>query len=305
MAEMNSDLNHLYQHIHASSTLMVDLPENIGTGRIIRTVFPCGSALSSWKMNYARDTVVEGNVKDDFRLLFCMGEGAAWSSDRKTMGLDRNEACLILDDGEMQSMCYTSGTQYEFWSVTLRRDRLFAMLADYIPEPGELLSGLKYKRFAFTPEIREVLFKNVQLLKASDRGLGMMRMEAHTQELIALCLETAAGDGFGRKGIHTDDADILRQVKTRIDIEPGTIPGITELGMEYGISGSKLARLFRQTYNIPLHSYVIESRLSEGAKLLSEGKLSVGEVSRRVGYVKQSQFSAAFKRRFHVLPRDY
>lgn len=58
-------------------------------------------------------------------------------------------------------------------------------------------------------------------------------------------------------------------------------------------------------YNIPLHTYVIERRLYEGAKLLSEGKLSVGEVAWRVGYAKQSQFTAVFKRRFHILPRDY
>ena len=94
-AAMNNELNHLYKSIHASPAVTVDLPESLGTGRIIRAVSPRGTVMSSWKMKYGSDAMVEGNVKDEFRLLFCMGEGAAWVSDRKTMRIDRNEACLI------------------------------------------------------------------------------------------------------------------------------------------------------------------------------------------------------------------
>ena len=156
-----------------------------------------------------------------------------------------------------------------------------------------------------TPDIREGLLGSMQLLKTCDKGFGMMRLEAHVQELAAMCFDTVAGGERGQKGIRADDMSILRQVKKRIDLEPGEVPTIAELAFEYGLSASKLCRLFREAFGIPIHSYVIESRLCEGAKLLSEGKLSVGEVSRRVGYVKQSQFSAAFKRRFHILPKDF
>ena len=93
--QMNSDLNHLYQHIHSSPSVVVDIPKDIGAGRIIRTVSPSGTVISSWKMQYGKDTAVKGEVKDNFRLLFCLGDGAAWVSDRKTMGIDRNEACLM------------------------------------------------------------------------------------------------------------------------------------------------------------------------------------------------------------------
>ena len=92
---MNNELNHLYKSIHTSPAVTVDLPESLGAGRIIRAVSPCGTVISSWKMKYGSDAMVEGNVKDEFRLLFCIGEGAAWVSDRKTMRIDRNEACLI------------------------------------------------------------------------------------------------------------------------------------------------------------------------------------------------------------------
>ena len=303
--QMNSDLNHLYQHIHSSPSVVVDIPKDIGAGRIIRTVSPSGTVISSWKMQYGKDTAVKGEVKDNFRLLFCLGDGAAWVSDRKTMRIDRNEACLILDNGETQSMCYASGAQYEFWSVAMQREQLFSLLEGYIPEPCKLISELNNKTLTITPDIREGLLGSMQLLKTCDKGFGMMRLEAHVQELAALCFDTVAGGERGRMGLRADDMSILRQIKNRIDLEPGEVPGIKELAFEYGLSASKLSRLFRQTFGIPIHSYVIESRLCEGAKLLSEGKFSVGEVSRRVGYIKQSQFSAAFKRRFHILPKDF
>ncbi len=56
---------------------------------------------------------------------------------------------------------------------------------------------------------------------------------------------------------------------------------------------------------MPLHAYVIESRLCEGARLLAERKMTIGEISERVGYAKQSQFAAAFRKRFGVPPKEY
>ena len=98
---------------------------------------------------------------------------------------------------------------------------------------------------------------------------------------------------------------LLRPVKSGIDADPGKAEKLDRMAREYGISISKLSRCFKETYGMPLHAYVIESRLCEGARLLAEGKLTIGEISERVGYAKQSQFAAAFRKRFGVPPKEY
>ena len=39
--------------------------------------------------------------------------------------------------------------------------------------------------------------------------------------------------------------------------------------------------------------------------VMTAGNLTVSEVAERVGYLKHSQFSEAFQRRYGVLPKDY
>ena len=70
IAAMNNELNHLYQRIHASPAITADLPENLGMGRIIRAVSPCGTVVSSWKMKFGSDAAVEGvrSVPSRYRL---------------------------------------------------------------------------------------------------------------------------------------------------------------------------------------------------------------------------------------------
>ena len=133
---------------------------------------------------------------------------------------------------------------------------------------------------------------------------GMLRVEACLQELLWLCVDAATNDRMISR-MHQDDAFIMQRIKSGIDADPGKAEKLDRMAREYGISISKLSRCFRETYGMPLHAYVIESRLCEGARLLAEGKLTIGEISERVGYAKQSQFAAAFRKRFGVLPKEY
>ncbi|MBR2528572.1 MAG: hypothetical protein IKE58_08910 [Blautia sp.] len=95
-------------------------------------------------------------------------------------------------------MCYASGAQYEFWSVAMQRKQLFSLLEDYVPEPGKLISEMNNKTLAITPDIQEGLLGSMQLLKTCDKGFGMMRLEAHVQELAAMCFDMVAGGERGQ-----------------------------------------------------------------------------------------------------------
>lgn len=125
-------------------------------------------------------------------------------------------------------------------------------------------------------------------------------------ELIALQLEAALCD---RKPpseallkpsvvarIH-QAAEILR---SRLEQPPTQ----TELAEQLGVSDRTLRRGFQAVFGTTILGYLTEQRLILAEHLLRHSPLSVAEVSHRIGYGNQGHFSAAFRRKFGMTPKQ-
>jgi len=288
-----------------SARMEARLPEDVGEGRIARIRTPQGISLSAWEMRYHRDTPVEGAVGDELRLLFCLGEGVEWRNDAGRVSCVRpSHACLCMGDGSTERMRYGSGYGYAFRQVSIARGHVEHLVKSFLPEMDidVLVNIIGARDFSITRDMRRLLDSFDGLGRTG--GLGLLRLECHAHELLALCMEHALGFD-GHAGLHPDDLSAVRSVRDRIEADAVSVPDIATLAREYAVSESKLSRDFKRAYGVPIHACVIEARLEEAARLLSSGQMSVGEVAERAGYAKHSQFSEAFRRRFGVLPKDY
>ena len=282
----------------------VSLPEKIGLGRITGLRTPQKLSLSSWNMKYYRDTQVEGCVGYDMRLLFCLGEGIEWKTDRRMIRMDGGYACFCMDENDHESMCYPNNSDFMFRSIAMPRIHFSAMLQKYNIAPSELFSSRAFTHFRILPEMYKLL-DHFNRLEYMEEGIEMMRLDAAMHELIIMCLKTVKQDDIKPKNIPSAEIRSMQHLKYRIEADPGSVPSIHILAQDYGFSTSKLTRLFKDLYGKSLHAYVIEARLSEAARMLKEGSLSISEIAEHTGYAKSSQFSAAFKKRFGVLPSDF
>ena len=118
-------------------------------------------------------------------------------------------------------------------------------------------------------------------------------------------MKAAKQDYVKPANVSGTEIQLLQHLKNRIDSAPGSVPNAFTLAGEYGFSVSRLTRLFKKLYGSSLHAYVIESRLSEAARLIKERNLLICEIAEHAGYAKPSQFSAAFKKHFGILPSDF
>lgn len=300
---MSNDLISLYRQIRETPALTVDFPEESGKGRITRLDTNMFS-LSSWDMEFSRDTFVEGDVEGGVRLLFCSGDGVEWDAGCGTMRLDHNEACFCRSDGSPEKMCYQGNSPFSFFSVSVPADRLAEMIGNYFPDPAGITELLPGRRFTLSASIRQSL-QDIGPLESVHSGFEMMRLEARLLENLSLCLQAALCEPAGSRRLHRDDLEVIRRVGKRIEENPAAVPEIAVLAREYCMSVSKLTRAFRQVYGIPLHAYVMEARLQKGAELLLRGGITVKEISEILGYIKPGQFSADFRRRYGVLPGEY
>jgi AraC-like DNA-binding protein len=79
---------------------------------------------------------------------------------------------------------------------------------------------------------------------------------------------------------------------------------LSELSSLVGLGSRHFSTLFRRAFGTTPHKYVMQQRLSEGARLLTRG-VDIGDISGRVGFCSQSHFTAAFRQAYGVTPRRY
>src|SRR5580704_15500459 len=79
---------------------------------------------------------------------------------------------------------------------------------------------------------------------------------------------------------------------------------IDALAARLGLSTRRLERLFGGAFGMPPKRYYDLIRLHRARKLLVETDLPVTEVALRCGYLSPTQFSARFRKRFGVSPRQ-
>jgi AraC-like DNA-binding protein len=102
--------------------------------------------------------------------------------------------------------------------------------------------------------------------------------------------------------IKTGDIERLQYIKAYLDCHFAESLSIIMLSREAGINQTKLKNGFKELFKTTVFGYINELRLKEAKRLLLEEKMCVNEVAYTVGYKYPHYFSAAFKKKFGILP---
>ena len=113
----NCYLNQLYNDLLSNSpqTIALDIPNELGSGRITQTKIKHGVVLSDWELNYRSDMNVQGCVSKEYmQIIFCLNDGISWG----TMDERRSVSILIFPitntllsqiHGKNQGVCFVGG----------------------------------------------------------------------------------------------------------------------------------------------------------------------------------------------------
>lgn len=81
--------------------------------------------------------------------------------------------------------------------------------------------------------------------------------------------------------------------------QPLSITGLARLA---GINQMKLKNGFKELFVTTVVGYLSDVRMQEAKRLLLDEKLYVHEVADRIGYQHAHHFTAAFRKKFGILP---
>lgn len=174
----------------------------------------------------------------------------------------------------------------------------------------------------FFPEAVAVAIKDddLRILRNAERIVDRIELISNEHgELVwakttKLPIQNKAGDILGLVGITQlldGTAELpprfekFRGVVGMIESAMGAKLAIPELAAAANLSESHFRRSFKQCFGIAPQEFILQQRLRQAAKMLTQTDRSITEVSLDCGFGDQSHFSRQFGRFFGETPRSY
>lgn len=96
-----------------------------------------------------------------------------------------------------------------------------------------------------------------------------------------------------KKTIHYMEAHLTEHIK------------LEDIAKEIGYSKYHLNRIFMEGTGQTIHQYLMERRLSESARELTDTDRNIADIAQDFGYSSQQAYTLAFGRFYHCTPQVY
>lgn len=97
----------------------------------------------------------------------------------------------------------------------------------------------------------------------------------------------------------------IRRVRSVLDEQYRDPPPLDQLASVVGLSGSRLAHLFRDDVGMSIRAYIVDRRLAMAAMLIVQTDERISQIAYSVGFGDVSNFNHSFKQRYGMSPTKY
>ena len=281
MTQGSQYLGKLYNDLIANSpqTISMDIPSDMGKGRIAQTKIKHGVILSDWQMCYQADMNVQGTVSKEYmQIIFCLNDGISWGimDEQRSVTIQKNESCIYAGHGGTEYICYKKDSNFSFKSIKIPLSYFSHLLADYFDGQEvtayekKLLGGIS--KVPVTPIMEQILAETSRFTQYRG-GLGYLYLDGKLLELLSIYLgEVLELDILMGKNISMSKTErtAIMEAKRIIDSQLAFAPSCEELSRLVHLSVTKLTRGFSSFYGMPIHQYIIEQRLTQAAQLMDQ-----------------------------------
>lgn len=210
---------------------------------------------------------------------------------------------LVIDNG-----CHLSTATFHFFPDELYDN--FEINREKLPEHlQDVIFGGERDKSLYNFPLSPAMMNNVlDLLGMPFKGARRTAFtKAKTAELICRLFQEIEDD-FADTPILAAPARSLKDKvfeAQRILVENYTAPPtLSELSRSVGLNRTAFCSAFRDTFGLTVQEFCLDRRMNRARELLQDRNLSISQVSGEVGYEHPTNFSAAFKKHFGILPKD-
>jgi len=163
------------------------------------------------------------------------------------------------------------------------------------------------RRLTSSPEAMQVARRIMESRHRLSPALRDRYLQTLSMELLLQVLGTLERRSLAQAEATVNSRDVARIYKARDYLAQHFVdpPNITELARQIGLNRTKLKESFRRIVGFTIYDYIVRLRLERAAEMLLTGNYPIAQVAYAVGYEYPANFTAAFKRHFGRLPRDF
>ncbi|MEO0825957.1 MAG: AraC family transcriptional regulator [Cyanobacteria bacterium J06635_15] len=178
------------------------------------------------------------------------------------------------------------------------------------PALSNVLEGTSTRAFSHSQRMdRAVLQAAEQILNCPYQGLTRrLYLESRAIELIALQLPVGHGNAAKTpvyRPLKANEIECIYHARDVLLKDLENPPSLGDLAQQVNLNDYKLKQGFRQVFGTTVFGYLYLHRMERAKYLLETSHSTVTEVAQAVGYESATSFSAAFKKRFGVPPKNY
>lgn len=174
-----------------------------------------------------------------------------------------------------------------------------AYISDHISERRPFITSALRLQFNIFQLFEEGLLPDTQ-----NKDVLRLYLEARTLEIMAVIinqLENQCQTSEKPTFLKANDIEKIYQAKQYIEKHLRNPCSLIELSRLVGLNDFKLKKGFREVMGTTVFGYLFNCRMQTASQLLLQKK-SVSEVSFLVGYKNPHHFTAAYKKKYGVLP---
>ncbi|MBB3701313.1 helix-turn-helix domain-containing protein [Flammeovirga yaeyamensis] len=124
-------------------------------------------------------------------------------------------------------------------------------------------------------------------------------------EIISLIREKMDKEASGfKKNIHEDDLKIMMQLKEQYLSDFTKQPNLSDLSFKYGMSISKLNRVFKSIFDKPILQFYNQQKIEEAYRQINRTNKSITEISMDLNFTNVGYMSKMFKDAYGFPPSE-
>ena len=243
------------------------------------------------------DALVKYNIHPSPYCWYIKVDCHGWS----TCMLKQQTVMKKCKDGEFFGVCYAGVGEFDYPVMCQGEVLGYISVSGYKNIEGDIaVSKLKHYAQKNNLDFEVLEKKRQQMLKEDQPEKKQLDTLLHP---LVFMLEAFCGEYQKVKG---PEAEFLKYEVFKYVINNYTRKvTMQELCKEFHYSVSSLSHMFKKQCGMSLNAYIEHLRMDKAKLLLENSDLSITDISYMLGFCNPNYFSAVFRRKYQMSPKDY
>lgn len=298
----------------------INIPKELGALKLLKKECPDKLVYYDWDLSFKKRTFAsrpDNFGKDEIQVIFNLNQCIDWQIEggREKVCMKPGEVCIFRNNNYETSMNYDGNITFQFKSLQMKTEYFEELLSRYFPSEQIVECKKLFLSHVTKTVITQDMYRVLSEIDSAEKYQEFkgVFIEAKMIELIALVLygishnktSSLPLDRTSALSASKLDVNRMEELRRQIQFNPSDDYRVPKIAKKLSMSESKLTRLFRSLYGMPIHRYIQNQKLERAATLIAQGEMNVSEAAIKSGYNNMSHFSKEFRKKFGVVPKKF